>query len=169
MNPNRFFFPNYMGMNYNMVPTNPMMRLTNNVLRNQISNAASSSGIFHNSSFFNKLTGGIRSINWSGLLNNANKTLNVVNQTIPLVRQAGPMVNNMKNMMKIAKIFGNETSNNIKTNSKTINNHVNNNINPNLIMDENINTNNDVYASNPNVLTQKKEIQNDNSPSFFIY
>ena len=75
----------------------------------------------------------------------------------------------MKNMMKIAKIFGNETSNNIKTNSKTINNHVNNNINPNLIMDENINTNNDVYTSNPNVLTQKKEIQNDNSPSFFIY
>jgi len=176
MNPNRFFFPRYMGMTNNIIPTNSMMRLSNNFLGNPISRVTNTSGIFRNSSFLGKLAGGIRSVNWGGLLNNANKTLNVVNQTIPLVRQAGPMVNNMKNMMKIAKIFGNETSNNIKGNKQIINNHVDNDIDNNLINDTKINTDNnnymimnDTYILNSDELVQKKEIQNNNSPSFFIY
>ena len=35
--------------------------------------------------------GTARSINWSGLLNNASKTLGVINQAIPVVKQVGPM------------------------------------------------------------------------------
>ena len=59
---------------------------------------------------FGRITNSLKSFNWGGLLNGANKTLNVVNQTIPLVRQAGPMVSNMKNMFRIARAFGNETN-----------------------------------------------------------
>ena len=62
----------------------------------------------------------LKSINWGGLLNNANKTLNVVNQTIPLVRQAGPIFNNMKSMIKLASAFKDETetkNKNITSNS----------------------------------------------------
>lgn len=65
-----------------------------------------------NIGLFGKIGNTLRTFNWSGLLNGANKTLNVVNQTIPLVRQAGPMINNMKSMLKVAKFFGNETTNN---------------------------------------------------------
>ena len=70
-----------------------------------------------NIGLFSKITGSLRSFNWSNLLNGANKTLNVVNQTIPLVRQAGPMFNNMKSMMRIAKVFGSETQNKKKIKS----------------------------------------------------
>ncbi len=67
-------------------------------------------GIPIRTGLFQRLFNGIRSVNWGGLLNNANKTLNVVNQTIPLVRQAGPMFNNLKSMLKVAKAFKNETN-----------------------------------------------------------
>ena len=60
--------------------------------------------------FIGRAINGIKSFNWKGLLNGANKTLNVVNQTIPLVRQAKPMFNNMRSMIKLAKSFGKETS-----------------------------------------------------------
>lgn len=61
-----------------------------------------------------------RSINWTGLINNASKTLGVVNQTIPLVKQVGPMVNNMKSMIKVASLFKDETDQNRKrTNIKS--------------------------------------------------
>ncbi len=52
---------------------------------------------------------GLRSFNWSGLLNNASKALGVVNQAIPVVKQVGPMMNNMKSMLKIASVFKDET------------------------------------------------------------
>ena len=142
MNPNRFFLPpRYMGMPNNMMTFSPMMRITNNPIGRtvNIGNIGRSGGLF------SKITSGIRSVNWGGLLNNANKTLNVVNQTIPLVRQAGPMVNNMKNMLRIAKVFNSETNNNN-----------NNNNNNNMSNNENIN------------LIQKKEVQNNNNPNFFI-
>jgi len=175
MNPNRFFYPGYIGTINNMIPVNPMMSLTNNVLRNPISKLSNTSGMLRNPSFFNRLTNGIRSVNWGGLLNNANKTLNVVNQTIPLVRQAGPMVNNMKNMVRIAKIFGDETSNNKKRKKQIINNQVDNNIDTNTIKNIKINTDNDNTFLSDNCIYNsieqqtKKEIQNSSSPSFFIY
>lgn len=128
MNPGRFYIPNYMNMG-----TIPISRTMYN-----LGNAPRSMGLFQ------RITNGIRSVNWSGFLNNANKTLNVVNQTIPLVRQAGPMVNNMKNMFKIAKAFGNETTTNASTNNQI--NNDNNNLN----------------------ILEKKETDTNNVPNFFI-
>lgn len=88
----------------------------------------------------------IKSINWGGLLNNANKTLNVVNQTIPLVRQAGPMINNMKSMIKLASAFKNET------NQKEIKENITNNSN----------------AKIKNSLTNYTSNIINNQPNFFI-
>ena len=72
------------------------------------------------------LSGSIRnSINWSSILNGAQRTLNLVNQAIPLVKQAAPMVRNAKTMFKVMNEFkkvespssGNsEVSNNITSN-----------------------------------------------------
>ncbi len=44
---------------------------------------------------------GLRSINWSNMLNNTQKTLNIINQAIPIAYQIKPMVNNAKTMFKI--------------------------------------------------------------------
>ena len=46
--------------------------------------------------------GGLKSMNWGGLLSNAQKTLGVINQTIPIVYQVKPMINNARTMFKIA-------------------------------------------------------------------
>ena len=51
----------------------------------------------------------IKSINWSGIINNTSKTLGIINQSIPIVKQVGPMMHNMKSMLKIASIFKDET------------------------------------------------------------
>ena len=90
-------------------------------------NSARSGGIFSS----------LKSINWGGLLNNANKTLNVVNQTIPLVRQAGPMLNNMKSMIRLASAFKDETDTKEKKENITsnINEELNNNSSTNFTSD----------------------------------
>lgn len=134
MNPGRFYMPNYIGMR-NIPVSNSMLGIANSSPR----------GI----GLFNKITNGIRSVNWGGLLTNANKTLNVVNQAIPLVRQAGPMVNNMKSMFRIAKAFGSETTNNVGIKKSNV-------PQPNVI-----NTNSDF-------ITKKEEKDNSNAPSFFV-
>lgn len=137
MNPDRFFMPNYMGMR-NVPMIGSAMRMTNSVPRSM--------------GLFSKITNGIRSVNWSGLLSNANKTLDVVNQAIPLVRQAGPMVNNMKSMLRVAKAFGNET----------IVNKNNNNIANNISNNENL------IINSSNQMVQKKEAIDNNTLNFFI-
>lgn len=134
MNPGRFYMPNYIGMR-NIPVSNSMLGIANSNPR----------GI----GLFSKITNGIRSVNWGGLLTNANKTLNVVNQAIPLVRQAGPMVNNMKSMLRIAKAFGSETTYNNSHNKSN-----------NFQRSSGTNYNNDYVT--------KKEVQNDNSPNFFV-
>ncbi len=48
------------------------------------------------------LLGGLRGINWGGILSNTQKTLGVINQTIPIVYQIKPIINNAKTMFKIA-------------------------------------------------------------------
>lgn len=141
MNPGRFYVPSYMGMRNIPMAASNMMGMANSVPRGM--------------GLFSRITNGIRSINWGGILNNANKTLNVVNQTIPLVRQAGPMFNNMRSMLKIARAFGSETAN-----KRTNNNIRNNSINAN---NSNLNSNSD----NEN-LVQKKEVSEDNAPNFFV-
>ena len=133
MNPGKFFMPR-MG-----IGMTPMMGADF---------LPSRSGI----GLFGRITSSLRTFNWGNLLNGANKTLNVVNQTIPLVRQAGPMFNNMKNMLRIAKAFGNETTNNRSNNKNLVNNH---------------NANNLSYIQENNLI-QKKEGLDNNYPNFFI-
>ena len=130
MNPGRFFLPNF------STQISPLVR-------GGYLPSATRLGLFSN------ITNYIKRFNWSGLLNGANKTLNVVNQTIPLVRQAGPMVNNMKNMFKIAKAFGNETA---KTKLSNINNKLPNN----------------KISNESNSSVNNKEISDTNYPNFFI-
>ena len=70
------------------------------------------------------LGGSIRNgINWSGILNGAQRTLNLVNQAIPLVKQAAPMVRNAKTMFKVMNEFKKvegPSSNNTLDNSNNI-------------------------------------------------
>lgn len=78
-----------------------------------------------------------KTINWSGLLNNTQKTLNIVNQAIPIVYQIKPIVNNARTMFRVANEFTKTNSNN----SNSIKNNYNNN---------NINTSNDIEDNGPN-------------------
>ena len=75
---------------------------------------------------------GIKSFNWTGLINNTSKTLGIINQSIPLVRQVGPMMGNMRSMIKLASIFKDETdpkpnTNNINNNNIKKESQINNN------------------------------------------
>ncbi len=51
------------------------------------------------------IIGGVKGVNWSGLLSNVQKTLGIVNQAIPMVKQVSPIVNNAKTMFKIMNEF----------------------------------------------------------------
>ena len=110
-----------------------------------------------------------RSINWTGLINNASKTLGVVNQAIPLVRQVGPMVNNMKSMIKVASLFKDETDQNRKrTNIRPSNNNTSYTQNaeidysmPNRKNSKNINNINKEESTN-------STLAESDSPTFFI-
>ena len=134
MNPGRFYMPR-MGTNFG-----PMMGASSLPVRN--------------GGLFGRIFGSLRSFNWSGLLNGANKTLNVVNQTIPLVRQAGPMFNNMKSMLRIARAFGSETNN---SNNRNNNNKI-----------STTNSNNVINTVNSDTPTIKKEVLDDSYPNFFV-
>ena len=105
-----------------------------------------------NGGLFSRLSGGIRGINWSGILNGTSKTLGVINQAIPVVKQVGPMFNNMKSMLKVASLFKDETDPPIRNNVSS-------------------NTNKNTNTSNNNVKENKNTITNNsysNSPNFFI-
>lgn len=91
MYPERFFIPNYTTP-FMTMPTAPRLGL------------------------FTRIGNTIRSVNWSGILNGADRTLGLVNQTIPLVREAKPMFSNMKSMVKLAKAFRNETNTQVRNN-----------------------------------------------------
>lgn len=145
MNPGRFYMPGYMGMGNNFA-SSPVFRMANVAPRGM--------------GLFGRIANGIRSVNWGGFFNNANKTLNVVNQAIPLVRQAGPMVNNMKSMLKIAKVFRNETSSSNSNNRRITNNFRDNDVNHNV-------NNKTSSHINENVV-QKKEVSDDSYPNFFV-
>ena len=67
-----------------------------------------------------------KTINWSGLLTNTQKTLNIVNQAIPIVYQIKPIVNNAKTMFRVANEF-NKTDSNIQNNNYNKNTYTNNN------------------------------------------
>ena len=77
----------------------------------------------------NNIFKGIKSFNWTGLINNTSKTLGIINQSIPIVKQVGPVFGNMKSMIKLASAFKDETditpkrfqNNNHQTSNTTIN------------------------------------------------
>lgn len=142
MNPGRFFMPRMGSMVSPMIGANYLPTRGNVGL-------------------FTKIFGSLKSFNWSGLLNGANKTLNVVNQTIPLVRQAGPMFNNMKSMMRLAKVFGSETTG--RSNIQARNN--NNIIKTNNVSETITNTNS---SSNVEMQSVEKEVFDNNYPNFFV-
>lgn len=64
-----------------------------------LSSATTSPGLL------SRLTGGLRNIGWSGILNNTQRTLGIINQTIPLVKQATPMFRNARTMFQIMNEF----------------------------------------------------------------
>lgn len=64
--------------------------------------------------FGSSLRGGV---NWSSILNGAQRTLGLVNQAIPLVKQAAPMVRNAKTMFKVMNEFKKVESSTSNTNA----------------------------------------------------
>lgn len=74
------------------------------------------------------IIGGVKGVNWSGLLSNVQKTLGIVNQAIPMVKQVSPIVNNAKTMFKIMNEFKKvdtpNTSSNIKQNTQPNNSNI---------------------------------------------
>lgn len=114
-------------------------------------------GTLRGGGLFSRLVGGfggVKGINWGGLLNNASRTLNVINQAIPIVKQVGPMYNNMKSMLKIASLFKDETDPVPKKNII---------INNNSTKDTNINK--DINKQKENAIITDNY---SNSPNFFI-
>ena len=66
-------------------------------------------------------------INWSSILNGAQRTLGLINQAIPLVKQAAPMMRNAKTMFKVMNEFkkvetpSNNTPNKVEVSSNSDN------------------------------------------------
>ena len=85
------------------------------------------------------LGGAVRgAINWSSILNGAQRTLGLVNQAIPLVKQAAPMVRNAKTMFKVMNEFKKVETPNTNANNNNISNNVNNASEINTSNDENV-------------------------------
>lgn len=97
------------------------------------------------------LGGAIRGgINWSSILNGAQRTLGLVNQAIPFVKQAAPMVRNAKTMFKVMNEFKKvETPNTNVSNSNTSNN---------------VNNASEINASNG----ENVQMVSNGGPTFFI-
>lgn len=97
------------------------------------------------------IVGGVKGINWSGLLSNVQKTLGIVNQAIPMVKQVSPIVNNAKTMFKIMNEF------------KKVDTPINGNNSQNIQNLNEQNTNNE--TTNNNTVAND---QYDSGPTFFI-
>ncbi len=93
-----YFIPNFYS---NVVP--PFVRSAT------INTALRGLGANRGLNLFGRLGNSIKSINWSGIINNTSKTLGLINQAIPVVKRVGPVMNNMKSMLKIASVFKDET------------------------------------------------------------
>ena len=104
---------------------------------------------------------GLRSINWSGLINGTSKTLGVINQTIPLVKQVGPVMNNMKSMLRVASAFKDETDRSYRSKRKSY-------INTNQNISHHQHSSN--LKENYSQPQEKVEYSNleDYSPTFFV-
>ena len=119
--------------------------------RSGISSLLGGRGIANTGNLFS----GLKSFNFGGLLTNASKALGVVKEAIPIVKEVGPMVGNMKQMLKIASIFKDETDT-----SSNISPKENNRINDKNNIDNNTKENSTITST----ITKT----NDNEPNFFL-
>lgn len=104
----------------------------------------------HKSGLFSSFKG---KFNWSGILNNTQKTLNIINQAIPVFYQMKPLWNNTKTIFKIMGAIKDDDKKNITRNTN-LRNTRNDNSNRN-----NSGHNSTDVSSNDNF---------DNSPNFFL-
>lgn len=65
-----------------------------------------------------------RSLNWSSILSNTQKTLGIVNQAIPMFKQVSPIVKNAKTMFKVMNEFKKEDVSNTETKANIVDNNV---------------------------------------------
>lgn len=107
-------------------------------------------GFGYKQGLFSSLKG---KFNWSGILNNTQKTLNIINQAIPVFYQIKPIWNNTKTVFKIMGAIKDDD-----------NKGSNNNYNRNSNISKNTNKNN----SNNNNSNNNTSYVNDNTPSFFL-
>ena len=154
---NPYFIPRY----HQPFITPPLARtMTTNItpslaqnIPNMLNNTRRASGLFQK---LGTSLSGIKKINWGNLINNTSKTLGIINQTIPVVRQVGPMFNNMKQMVRVASLFKDETD--IKNTNYS--NKITKNTNTTI-------TQNNTKIKPEQVYTSTKE-DIDVSPTFFI-
>ena len=114
------------GMMGNMMRSTPMMgnmMRSAPILGNTMMNAPRGSGLL--SSLFGRGASGLggisKSFNFGTLLTNTSKALGVVKDAIPIVKEVGPMVGNMRQMLKIASIFKDETDSSTIRSTKVTN------------------------------------------------
>lgn len=100
------------------------------------------------------ILGGVKGVNWSGLLSNVQKTLGIVNQAIPMVKQVSPIVSNAKTMFKIMNEFK-KVDTPIKSNNTT-----------NISNTQSSNTQSIDNETIDNTVVENS--QSDNGPTFFI-
>lgn len=86
--------------------------------------------------------------NWSGLLNNTQKTLNIINQAIPVFYQIKPLWNNTKTVFKIMGALKEDDKSKQVTRQKKYTPYSNNH--------------------NFNKHNLNENYTNDNSPNFFL-
>lgn len=172
-----YFIPNYMS---NMAAPS-MMRGLGGAMRGlgaastPLRAGAGASAVGRGLGLMGRLGSGLsafRSINWTGLINNASKTLGIVNQAIPLVKQVGPMVNNVKSMIKIASVFKDETDHNStrRINSNTRSSHQNSSAKNTDLTPSSLNktSHQKEQDSRTETITNHSSLETDNSPTFFI-
>lgn len=160
---NNMYNPNLMGnvmIRNTPIMGNLMMRNTP-MMGNSMIGGARTGGIL--SSLFGggrgaTSLGGIqKSFNFGSLLTNTSKALGVVKEAIPIVKEVGPMVGNMKQMLKIASIFKDETD--IVTNTSQTNITHNTSSKPAVVSSEKENDTN-IISTTTN--------QSNNQPNFFL-
>lgn len=105
------------------------------------------------------LSQGIKTFNFGNILNNTSKALGVVREAIPIVKEVGPMFGNMKQILKIASVFKDETD--ITTNIRN-NNSVNNTIKTNTNTTTQKEKDTNIISTTINTRT------NNNEPNFFL-
>lgn len=99
------------------------------------------------SGIFNNIFGGIKTINWSGILGGTQKALNIANQAIPVIKQVSPMMKNAKTMFKVMNEFKKVETPEVVT----------------------INNDSSSYNNDNNLnISESKTLENINGPTFFI-